>query len=119
MLRFNFKVSQIACSVYTAADFFTILELKVKKNIRLKIREDVQTTPIEVTTSSSGLEDEERVFFTQAIVEDQTEKQIFQRKELSRKKATERVANEEPSSVKPKIEETTEIDGNTTPYSMN
>ena len=35
------------------------------EKIRLKIREDIQTTTIEVTTSSSDVADEEQVFFTQ------------------------------------------------------
>ena len=34
--------------------------------MRLKIREDIQATPIDVTTSSSDVADEEHFFFTQA-----------------------------------------------------
>ena len=64
VLQFNFKKAHIAGSVNTAADFFSRLELKVKEKIHLKIREDVPTTPIEVTTSSSDVADEEQVFFT-------------------------------------------------------
>ena len=59
VLQFNFKIAHIAGSVKTAADFFSRLELKVTERIRLKIREDGQTTPIEVTTSSSEVADEE------------------------------------------------------------
>ena len=36
----------------------------VTKKIRLNIREDIQTTPIVVTTSSSDVADEEQFFFT-------------------------------------------------------
>ena len=64
VLQFNFKIGQIAGSVNTAADFLSRLELKVTEKIRLKIREDIQTTPIEVTTSSSDVADEEQFFFT-------------------------------------------------------
>ena len=59
VLQFNFKIAHITGSVNTAADFLSRLELKVTEEIRLKIREDIQTTPIEVTTSSSDIADEE------------------------------------------------------------
>ena len=59
VLQFNFKVAHIAGSVNTAADFLSRLELKVTEKIHLKNREDVQTTPIEVSTSSSDVADEE------------------------------------------------------------
>ena len=49
--QFNFKIAHIAGSVNTAADFLSRLELKVTEKIRLKIREDIHTAPIEVTTS--------------------------------------------------------------------
>ena len=65
VLQFNFKIAHIAGSVNTAADFLSRLELKVTEKIRLKIREDIHTTPIEVTTSSSDVADEEQIFFTQ------------------------------------------------------
>ena len=118
-LQFNLKKAHIAGSVNTAADLPSRLELKVTEKIRLKIREDVQTTPIEVTTSSSDVADEEQFFFTQIDGEDETEEQIFQQKEQSRKKTTEWVANQEPSSRKPSIKEFTKTDGNTTSESMN
>ena len=66
MLQFNFKIAHIAGSVNTAADFLSRLELKVTEKIRLKISEDIHTTPIEVTTSSSDVADEEKIFFTHA-----------------------------------------------------
>ena len=87
--------------------------------IRLKIREDVQTTTIEVTTSSSDVADEEQFFFIQTNGEAETEEQTLERKEQSRKKATEWVAHEEPSSMKPSIKEVTKIDGNVTSYSIH
>ena len=119
VLQFNFKIAHIAGSVNTAADFPSRLELKVTEKIHLKIREDVQTTPIEVTKSSSDVADEEEFFFTQADGEDETEEQILQRKEQLRKKATGWVANQELSSMKPSFQEFTKIDGNTTSYSFN
>ena len=80
VLQFNLKIAHVAGSVNTAADFQSQLELKVTEKIRLKIREDVQTTPIEVTTSSSDVADEEQSFFTQTDGEAETEKQTLERK---------------------------------------
>ena len=59
VLQFNFKIAHIARSVNTAADFFSRYQPKVMEKVRLKIREDIQTTPIEVTISSSDVTDEE------------------------------------------------------------
>ena len=119
VLQFNFKKAHIAGSVNTAADFLSRLELKVTEKIRLKIREDVQTTPIEVSTSSSDVADKEKFFFTQPDSQDETEKQVLQRKEQSQRNAAEWVTNQELSSLKPSIKEFTKIDGNTTSYSIN
>ena len=89
VLQFNFKIAHIAGSVNTAADFLSRLELKITERIRLKIREDVQTTLIEVTTSSSDVADEEQFLFTQTDDQDETEEQTLQRKQQSREKAAE------------------------------
>ena len=70
------------------------MELKFTENIHLKIREDIQTTPIEVSTSSSDVADEEQFFFTQPDSQDETEEQIIQGKEQSQKKAAEWVVNQ-------------------------
>ena len=116
VLQFNFETAHIAGSLNTAADFFSRLKLKVREKICFKIREDVQTTPIEVTTSSSDVAGEEQFFFAHADGEDETEERTLERKEQSRKKATEWVAHEEPSSMKPSIKEFTKITGNATSY---
>ena len=79
----------------------------------------MQTTPIEVKTSSSEVADEEQFFFTHTDDQDETEKQILQRKEQPREKAAEWVVNQEPSSMKPSIKEFTKIDGNTMAYSLH
>ena len=83
VLQFNFKIAHIAGSVNTAADFLSRLELKVTEKIRLKIREDIHTTPIEVTTSSSDVADEEQLFFTHADGANESKEQTFERKERS------------------------------------
>ena len=73
VLQFTFKIAHIAGSVNAAADFLSRLELKVTEKIHLKIPEDVQTTPIEVSTSSSDVADEEQFIFTQPDSQDETE----------------------------------------------
>ena len=93
--------------------------MKVTERIRLKMRENVQTTPIEVTTSSSDVADEEQFFFTQTDGEAESEKQTLERKAQSRKKTTEWAAHEEPSSMKPSLKELSKIDGNTTSYAIH
>ena len=78
MLQFNFKIAHIAGSVNTAADFLSRFELKVTEKIRLKIRKDIQTTPIEVTSSSSDVGDEEQFFFTQADINDESDERTLE-----------------------------------------
>ena len=85
MPQFNFKIAHIAGSVNTAADFLSRLELKVTEKIHLKIREDVQTTPIEVSTSSSDVADEEQFFFTQPDSQDETKNKSYKEKNNLRK----------------------------------
>ena len=94
VLQFNFKKAHIAGSVNTAAEFLSRLELKVTEKIRLKIREDIHTTHIEVTTSSSDVADEEQFFFTHADDGKESEKQTFERKEQSRQNAKQWAAGE-------------------------
>ena len=119
MLQFTFRIAHIAGSVNTAADFLSRLELKVMEKIRLKIREDIQTTSIEVTISSSDVADEEQFFFTHADDNDGSKEQTHERKDQSRQNPKQVVANEGPSSLKTIVKEFTKIDGNTTSHSMN
>ena len=117
MLQFNFK--NLAGSVNTAADFLSRLELKVTEKIRLKIREDIQTTPFEVTTSSSDVADEEQIFFTHADDGKESEEQTLERKKHSRQNLKQWAAHEESPALKTSVKAFTKIDGNTTLYSMN
>ena len=118
-LQFNFRKAHLAGSVNAAADFLYRLELKVTQRIRLKIREDVQRTPIEIRTSSSLVADEEQFFFTQTNGENETKVPFLERKKQSRKKATEWIIHEEPSSMPPSVKEFTKTNGNTTSYSIH
>ena len=119
VLQFNFKIAHLAGSVNTTADFLSRLELKVTEKIRLKIREDIHTTPIEVTTSSSDVADEEQIFFTHADDGKESEERTLERKEQSRQNAEQWAANEESPTLKTSVKEFTKTDGNTTSYSMN
>ena len=120
VLPFSFKIAHIAGSVNTAADFLSRLELKVTEKIRLKIREDIHTTPIEVTTSSSSdVADEEQFFFTHRDYSNESKKQTLQRKEQSKQNAKQWAANGESPAFKTSVKEITKINGNTTSYSIN
>ena len=119
VLQFSFEIAHIAGSVNTATELLSRLEFKVTEKIRLKIREDIHTTPIEVTTSSSVVADEEKFFFTHADDSNESEEQILERKEQSKRNAKQCAAKEESPALKTSVKEFTKIDGNTTSYSMN
>ena len=119
MLQFILKIAHIAGSVYNAADFLSRLELKVTEKIRLKIREDIQTTHIEVTTSSSDVAVEEQFFFTHANDSTESEEKTLERKEQSRQNAKQWAVNQEPPVLKTSMKEFTKFDGNATSYSIN
>ena len=119
VLQFNFKIAHIAGSFSTAADFLSRLELKVTERINLKIREDIQTTHVEVTTFSSDVADEEQLFFTQTDNANESEEQTLERKEQSQQNAKQWAANEKSPALRTSVKEFTKIDGNTTSYSMN
>ena len=83
VLHFNVKIAHIASSINAAADVLSRLELKVTEKMRLKIRQDIQTTPIEMTTFSWNVVDEETFSFAQKDNEIESEKQTLTRKEIS------------------------------------
>ena len=118
MLQVNFKIAHIAGSVNTSADFLSRLELRATEKIRLKIREDIQTTPIEVTKSSSDVADEKQFFLTESDQNDESEGKTLEQKEPCSQKAKQWAANEEPTSLKTSVKEFPKTDGNTTSYSM-
>ena len=73
VLQIIFKIAHTAGSINTAPDLLSRLELKFMEKKPLKIREDIQTTPIEVSTSSSDVAAEEQRFFAQAYKNDESE----------------------------------------------
>ena len=119
VLQFNFKIAHIAGSVNTAADFLSRLEFKVTEKIRLKNREDIHTTPTEVTTSFSDVADEEQFFFTHADDTNESEEQTLERREQSRQNARQWAANEESPALKTSVKEFTNVDASTTWYFIN
>ena len=63
VLQFNFTTAQIAVKMSTLADFLSRLEIDPNEKIILKIGEDIQTKPIEVNIESTGIAQEEPIFF--------------------------------------------------------
>ena len=103
VLQLTFEIAHLARSANTTAAFLSRLELIVTEKLRIKIREGRQPTPIEVTTSSSKIADEEHFFFIQADNEIMLEEQTPQRKNQSREDATEWVSNEKPPSLRTSV----------------
>ena len=65
----------------TAADFSSRLEMDPNEKIILKIREDIPTKPIEVNIESTGIAQEETVFFDPTDQQKTTENELWKRKE--------------------------------------
>ena len=84
VLQFNFTIAHIPGKMNTAADFLSRLEMDPSEKIILKIREDIPTTPIEVNIESTGIAQEETVFFDPTDQVKTTEKELSKRKEEAR-----------------------------------
>ena len=84
VLQFNFTISHIPGKMNTAADFLSRLEMDPNEKINLKIREDIPTKPIEVNIESTGIAQEEPVFFDSIDQQETTEKELWIRKEEAR-----------------------------------
>ena len=69
----------------TAADFLSRLDISPKEKVLLQIREDIQTTPIQVNIQSSDIHEEDQVYF---LPEDdsEAEEDIWEQKQRARKK---------------------------------
>ena len=83
MIQFNFVIAHIPGAQNTAADYLSRLEADPKDKLVMKIREDVQTLPIEINVQSAGVSQEEQIFYTND--DDETEEQFWARKEAIRK----------------------------------
>ena len=83
VIQFNFVVPHIPGAQNTAADYLSRLEADPMDKLVMKIREDVQTLPIEINVQSAGVSQEEQIFYTND--DDETEEQFWARKEAIRK----------------------------------
>ena len=63
VLQFNFTIAHIPGKMNTAADLLSRLKMDPNEKVILKIREDIPTKPIEVNIESTGIVQEETVFF--------------------------------------------------------
>ena len=79
VLHFNFTIAHIPGKMNTAADFLSRLEMDPNEKIILKIREDIPTQPIEVNIESTGIAQEETVFFDPTDQQETTEKELCKR----------------------------------------
>ena len=86
VLQFNFIIAHIPGKNNTAADYLSRMEMDPKEKLVLKIREDVETRPIEVNVQSAGVSEEEQIFFTED--DGETEALIWERKKQSRTNPT-------------------------------
>ena len=82
VIQFNFVIAHIPGAQNTAADYLFRLEADPKDKLVMKIREDVQTLPIEINVQSAGVSLEEQIFYTND--DDETEEQYWARKEAIR-----------------------------------
>ena len=84
VLQFNFTIAHFPGKMNTAADFLSQLEMDPNEKIISKIREDIPTKPIEVNIESTGIAQEETVFFDPTDQLETTEKELRKRKEEAR-----------------------------------
>ena len=80
--QFNFIIAHIPDKNNTAADYLSRLEISPKEKLILRIREDIPATPSELQVRSAGITEEGQIFYTED--DDETEEQIWQRKEQAR-----------------------------------
>ena len=83
VIQFNFIIAHIPGKNNTTADYVSRMEMDPTEKLVLKIREDVETRPIEVNVQSAGVSEEEQIFFTEE--DNETEEQIWERKKQSKK----------------------------------
>ena len=79
--QFNFAIAHIPGKMNTAADFLSRVEMDPNEKISIKIREDIPIEPIEVNIESTGIAQEEPVFFDTTDQQETTENEPWQRRE--------------------------------------
>ena len=74
VIQFNFVIAHILRAQNTAADYLSRLDADPKDKLVMKIREDVQTLPIEINFQSTGASQKKQIFYTNE--DDETEEQF-------------------------------------------
>ena len=82
VIQFSFTIAHIPGKNNTAADYLSRLEIPPKEKLILRIREDIQTTTIELHVQSAGAAEEDQIYYTED--DDETEEEIWQRKKQAR-----------------------------------
>ena len=82
--QFNFTIAHIPEKMNTAAEVLCRLEMDPNEKNFLKIREDIPTKPIEVNIESTGIAQEEPVFVDTTHQEQNTEEELWKRKDETR-----------------------------------
>ena len=85
VLQFNFIIAHIPGKIKTASDFLSRVEMDPNEKIFLKLREDIPIKPIEVNIESTGIAQDEPVFFDTTDQQETTENELRQCKEEVRK----------------------------------
>ena len=96
-IQFNFAIAHNPCKNNTAADYLSRLKSDPKDKLILKMREDVETKPVEVSVQSAGISKEEQIFFTED--DNETEQEMWKRK----KQARENLAVKETAKTKKQV----------------
>ena len=81
VLQINLTIAHIPGKMNTAADFLSRFEMVPNEKVILKIREDIPTKLIEVNIESTGIAQEEPVFFDPTDSQETTEKELWKREE--------------------------------------
>ena len=85
VLQFHFKIAHVPGRMNRAADFLFRSDISPKEKVLLQIREDIQTTPIQVNIQSSDIQEEDQFYFLQED-DSETEDDIWERKQRGRRK---------------------------------
>ena len=113
VLQFNFRITHVAGTLNTAADFLSRLEITPKEKIELTIREDIQTLPIQINMQSTNVaEEEQQCFLPDETIE--TDEETLSRKQ----RAKERAQAEAQAVITATIQEANISPINTTSYAL-
>ena len=79
VIQFNFTIAHIPGKNNTAADYLSRIEICLKEQLILRIRDDISTTPIELNVQSAGVTEEEQIFYRDD--DEETEEPLWKRKQ--------------------------------------